>query len=60
MGTRFSPQSYGHFGRSGVLVLIDPVKSIVVAAAAGESFGPWAVRRWPAWIDELYEAHVST
>jgi CubicO group peptidase (beta-lactamase class C family) len=55
MGRRCSPRGYGHFGQSGSLVLIDPDRQLVLVAAAGAPFGPWAVRRWPRWTDEILE-----
>ncbi len=53
MGTIASPAAFGHFGQSGTLLLIDPTRSLVVSAAAGSPFGPWAVATWPAWMDEV-------
>jgi CubicO group peptidase (beta-lactamase class C family) len=55
MGSLASSSAYGHFGQSGTLVLIDPIRQLVVAAAASEPFGPWARERWPQWMDEVVE-----
>lgn len=53
MGATASSAAYGHFGRSGTLVLVDPPRDLVLAAAAGAPFGPWAVERWPRWVDDV-------
>lgn len=53
MGSVASASAFGHFGASGTLLLVDPTRSLVVAAAAGEPFGPWAVDLWPHWTDEV-------
>lgn len=59
MGQRFSARSFGHFGQSGALILIEPESGLVLAATAGEPFGPWAQHRWPTWMDELYDRYAS-
>ena len=58
MGTAFSPRSFGHFGRSGSLMLIDPDEMIGVCALSDEPYGPWSHAIWPALLDELH--HVAT
>jgi hypothetical protein len=52
MGTLASPLSYGHFGMSGALLLIDPLRSVLVAATSTVDFGPWARKLWSQWIDQ--------
>lgn len=42
-----SPETFGHFGRSGSFFWIDPVARIGCAVLAGTEFGPWAVEAWP-------------
>ncbi len=59
MGQRFSPSTFGHFGQSGSLALIDPVHSVVLAAVSGTPFGPWARERWPHWSDEIFDRFVA-
>jgi len=51
MGHRTSPTAYGHFGQSGCLLLVDPERDLVLAAASPIEFGPWAKALWPSWID---------
>ena len=53
MGSIASERAAGHFGQSGALLMLDPTRSLVVVAAAGEPFGPWARELWPRWMDEV-------
>jgi CubicO group peptidase (beta-lactamase class C family) len=53
MGELAAPESYGHFGQSGSLALIEPDRSLVITALAGSPFGPWARELWPRWLDEV-------
>ncbi len=49
---QWPPTSFGHFGQSGALLLADVAAQVAVVATSDVPFGPWAVRRWPAWVDE--------
>jgi CubicO group peptidase (beta-lactamase class C family) len=42
-----SPATFGHFGRSGTLVWVDPVADVAVAALTDREFGGWSVDEWP-------------
>lgn len=42
-----SPATFGHFGRSGTLVWVDPVADVALVALADREFGAWAVEAWP-------------
>ncbi len=55
-GSRNSPSTFGHFGRSGSFLWVDPVARTACAALCDRAFGPWAVRAWP----ELSDAVVRT
>jgi CubicO group peptidase (beta-lactamase class C family) len=55
MGTIASTRAYGHFGRSGSFLLVDPDRGLVVAALAARPFGTWAVKAWPTWMDALFD-----
>ena len=46
-------RALGHFGRSGALVLVDPVHQVAVAATSTVPFGSWAVAGWPAWLGQI-------
>lgn len=42
-----SPETYGHFGRAGTMLWIDPRASVTLIALSTEPFGPWATTAWP-------------
>lgn len=54
-GTRCSPETFGHFGRSGAFVWVDPRRGVACAALADREFGPWAAHAWPALSDALLD-----
>lgn len=54
MGTAWSPRSYGHFGKSGAMILVDPDEKVALCALSAEPFGPWAQERWPQWTNEMH------
>jgi CubicO group peptidase (beta-lactamase class C family) len=43
------PSSFGHFGQSGSLLLVNVDEGIGVVATSSEPFGSWAVSLWPKW-----------
>ncbi|MHB1087934.1 MAG: serine hydrolase [Acidimicrobiales bacterium] len=47
------PASFGHFGQSGSLMLLNADERIGVVATSTEDFGPWAVRLWPEWTSAM-------
>jgi CubicO group peptidase (beta-lactamase class C family) len=55
MGRRWSAESFGHFGQSGSLFLIDPVAQLGVVALSRIPFGAWAVSLFGEWTDEVWE-----
>lgn len=52
-GTANSPATYGHFGRSGSFVWVDPVARVAAAALADRPFGAWAAQAWPELSDAV-------
>jgi CubicO group peptidase (beta-lactamase class C family) len=52
-GTTNSARTFGHFGRSGTFLWIDPDLTLAVAYLSDREFGPWALEEWPALSDEL-------
>ena len=52
-GAGNSPRTFGHFGRSGAFLWVDPVARLACASVAGREFGPWAVRAWPRLSDAV-------
>jgi CubicO group peptidase (beta-lactamase class C family) len=41
--------SFGHFGLSGSMMLLNVDEGIGLVATSSEPFGPWAVKLWPEW-----------
>jgi CubicO group peptidase (beta-lactamase class C family) len=54
-GTTNSPATFGHFGRSGSFLWVDPVAGVLCGGLSDRPFGPWAVRSWPALADAALE-----
>lgn len=47
--------SFGHFGQSGALLLVNADEEIAVVATSEVAFGPWAVALWPSWTTRARE-----
>jgi hypothetical protein len=45
----WSASSFGHFGQSGSILLLNAEQGIGVVATTTEPFGSWAVALWPQW-----------
>jgi CubicO group peptidase (beta-lactamase class C family) len=52
-GRRNSPATFGHFGRSGSFLWVDPAAGVACAALSGRDFGQWAKEAWPALSDDV-------
>jgi CubicO group peptidase (beta-lactamase class C family) len=52
-GRTNSPSTYGHFGRTGSFLWIDPLAGLVCAGLADRPFGPWAAQAWPQLADAI-------
>ncbi|HEY7208442.1 MAG TPA: serine hydrolase domain-containing protein [Gaiellaceae bacterium] len=52
-GSRNSPRTFGHFGRSGTFLWVDPVARIACACLTDEPFGAWARQEWPELSDAV-------
>jgi CubicO group peptidase (beta-lactamase class C family) len=59
MGTRTSPQAFGHFGGSGTFLWVDPDARVVCAALTTREFGEWAKEAWPRFSDAVLEEHLG-
>ncbi len=55
-GTRLSPATVGHFGRTGSLLWADPVHGLALATLSGRDFDDWARAGWPALNDAVVDA----
>jgi CubicO group peptidase (beta-lactamase class C family) len=56
-GAQNSPGTFGHFGRSGSFLWVDPTQRLALASLADRPFGPWAARAWPALSDAVLAAY---
>ncbi|MFN0028658.1 MAG: serine hydrolase domain-containing protein [Acidimicrobiales bacterium] len=52
-GTTNSPATFGHFGRSGAFLWVDPVAGLAVALAGDRPFDMWCTKAWPALSDAI-------
>jgi CubicO group peptidase (beta-lactamase class C family) len=52
-GTRNSPRTFGHFGRSGTFLWVDPEAGLACGVLTGREFGDWAKDAWPAFSDAV-------
>jgi CubicO group peptidase (beta-lactamase class C family) len=52
-GSANSPATFGHFGRAGGFLWVDPVAGVACAALSDREFGPWAQAAWPALADAV-------
>jgi CubicO group peptidase (beta-lactamase class C family) len=54
-GRANSPATFGHFGRSGSFLWLDPVADVACAVLSGRDFGPWSRDHWPALADAVLQ-----
>jgi CubicO group peptidase (beta-lactamase class C family) len=47
------PSSFGHFGQSGALILLNAEEQIGLVATSTEPFGGWATKLWPTWTSAM-------
>jgi CubicO group peptidase (beta-lactamase class C family) len=52
-GSRNSERTFGHFGRSGTFLWVDPEPGVALACLTDLTFGDWAVEAWPALSDAV-------
>ena len=52
-GTRNSPRTFGHFGRSGTFLWVDPDVGVALACLTDLAFGEWAAEAWPRLADDV-------
>ncbi len=52
-GRRNSPRTFGHFGRSGAFLWVDPEAGLACACVTSRNFGPWAAEAWPTLSDDV-------
>ena len=54
-GRHNSPRTFGHFGRSGTFLWVDPDAEVACVALTDLDFGPWAATAWPELADSVLE-----
>jgi len=52
-GERNSPRTFGHFGRSGTFLWVDPEAGLALACLTDLEFGDWAKDAWPRLADAI-------
>ena len=52
-GRHNSPATFGHFGRSGSFLWVDPGAGVACAVLSGRDFDAWAKEAWPALSDAV-------
>jgi len=52
-GMRNSPRTFGHFGRSGTFLWVDPDPGLALACLTDRDFGDWAAEAWPRLADNV-------
>jgi CubicO group peptidase (beta-lactamase class C family) len=53
-------QSFGHFGQSGAMLLLNADDQMGLAVTSTEGFGPWAVQLWPGWTTMMRQRILSS
>ncbi|GAA2634029.1 serine hydrolase domain-containing protein [Dactylosporangium fulvum] len=56
-GSRNSPATFGHFGRTGTFLWVDPRARLAVGCLTDRDFGDWAAEVWPALSDAVLAEH---
>jgi CubicO group peptidase (beta-lactamase class C family) len=52
-GSRNSARTFGHFGRSGTFLWVDPVAGVGCVGLTDRDFGEWAIDAWPRLADAV-------
>jgi CubicO group peptidase (beta-lactamase class C family) len=52
-GSQNAPATYGHFGRSGTFLWVDPRAGIALVCLTDLDFGDWASETWPRLSDAV-------
>lgn len=52
-GDDLAPSTFGHFGRSGSFLWVDPTRGLAAAELADRDFDRWAKDAWPGFHDRI-------
>jgi CubicO group peptidase (beta-lactamase class C family) len=55
-GDALDPSTFGHFGRSGSFMWIDPTRGLAAVELADRDFDRWAKDAWPSFNDRIVAA----
>jgi CubicO group peptidase (beta-lactamase class C family) len=55
-GDRLDPTTFGHFGRAGSFLWVDPTRGLAAAELADRDFDRWAKESWPGFNDRIVDA----
>lgn len=55
-GSGNSPATFGHFGRSGTFLWVDPEAGLALGCLTDRAFGGWATEAWPRLSDAVLAA----
>jgi CubicO group peptidase (beta-lactamase class C family) len=58
-GSRCSPATFGHFGRSGTFLWVDPEAGLALGCLTDLEFGAWAKEAWPRLADDVLAAALQ-
>jgi CubicO group peptidase (beta-lactamase class C family) len=53
MSSQSSPRTFGHFGRAGTFLWVDPEQRAACGVLTTRDFADWAVEAWPAFNDAV-------
>jgi CubicO group peptidase (beta-lactamase class C family) len=53
MGSSAPPSCFGHFGRYGTFLWVDPEADLATVVLTDREFGTWAQQAWPSWSDSV-------
>ena len=59
-GSRNSPRTFGHYGRSGTFVWVDPDAGVALAVLTDRPAGDWSAIAWPPLADAVLTESSST
>jgi len=58
-GDLLAASTFGHFGRSGSFLWVDPEHGLACASVCDLAFGDWAIQAWPPFSDAVLEAYAG-
>jgi CubicO group peptidase (beta-lactamase class C family) len=58
-GAGNAPATYGHFGRSGTFLWVDPVARLGLVVLTDTEFEQWAKDAWPPLADAVLQAYMA-